>query len=215
VTIRKYGLVLQRIKTEHIEMLREWRNDPKIKKHMFFQAMITAEMQQQWYESINNDQNYYFIIYIDTVPCGLISISSIDFENKNAFAGLFIYDDKYLGTDVPVRASLSILDIFFGFTNIESIYAKVRDSNIVAHLYNTSLGFKRIKKIELGQGYEYCLKRENYFQSTQLLHNATLKLYGDKTVLEFDKSNEIDAGLKTSFEDYLSKNGMPENLEVI
>lgn len=215
MTIKKYGLVLQRIKADHIEMIREWRNDPKIKKHMFFQATITSDMQQQWYESINNDQNYYFVIYIDNVPCGLISISSIDFESKNAFAGLFIYDDKYLGTDVPVRASLSILDIFFSFTNIESIYAKVRDSNIVAHLYNTSLGFKRVKKIELGQGYEYCLKRENYHQSTQLLHKATHRLYGYRTVVEFDKSNEIDTGLKKSFEEYLSKNGIPENLDIV
>lgn len=215
MTIRKYGLVLQRIRTEHIEMIRGWRNDPKIKKHMFFQAMITPEMQQEWFESINNDQNYYFVIYLDNLPCGLISISSIDFDNKNAFAGLFIYDDKYLGTDVPVRASLSILDVFFGFTNIESIYAKVRGSNIVAHGYNTSLGFKRIKKIELGQGYEYCLKKENYYQTTNLLHRATHKLYGDKTTLEFDKDNAVEVALKMSFEISLSSNGRPVGLEVI
>ncbi len=182
---------------------------------MFFRATITPEMQQEWYESINNEQNYYFVIYLDGVPCGLISISSIDFDNKNAFAGLFIYDDKYLGTDVPVRASLGILDVFFGFTNIDSIYAKVRGSNTVAHQYNTSLGFKRMKKIELGQGYEYCLTRDNYYQATTLLHKATHKIYGDKTVLEFDKENAIELALKMSLEATLSKEGRPDGLEVI
>ena len=215
MTITKYGIKLRRIKEGDIEMIRQWRNDPKIRKHMFFKGTITAEMQQEWFLSINNDQNYYFIIYLDIDPCGLISISSMDFDTKNAFAGLFIYDDKYLGTDVPVRASLSILDVFFSFTNVESIYAKVRDSNLVAHLYNTSLGFKRNKKIELGQGYEYCLKRENYFQSTALLHKATVKLYGAKTTLEFEKGNEIEASLKESFVASLPDGHSPEDLEVI
>ncbi len=213
--IRKYGLELVRLRAEHIEMIRHWRNDPKIQKHMFFQATITPEMQQRWYESINNDQNYYFLIYKDQVPCGLISISSIDFDTRNAFAGLFIYDDRYIGTDVPVRASLSILDVFFTFTNLESIYAKVRDSNLVAHLYNTSLGFKRIKKIELGQGYEYCLRRDQYLQNTTLLHKATQKLYGEKTVVEFDPSDTVDISLKKSFEASLTRQARPADLEVI
>ncbi|MBS1623554.1 MAG: GNAT family N-acetyltransferase [Bacteroidetes bacterium] len=215
--IRKYGLELVRLKESHIEMIRMWRNDPKIQRHMFFQATITPEMQRRWYDSVNNEQNYYFIIYNGQEPCGLISISSIDFETRNAFAGLFIYDDRYIGTDVPVRASLTILDVFFSFTNLESIYAKVRDSNLVAHLYNTSLGFKRTKKIELGQGYEYCLRRENYMQATALLHKATQQLYGNKTALEFDPQDPVDAELKKSFEASLVSLDMErlKGLEVI
>lgn len=214
MTIIKYGITLRRIKAEHIDMIRLWRNDPKIRKHMFYQGAITPEMQQEWFLSIDNEQNYYFLIYVDASPCGLISISSIDFDNRNAFAGLFIYDDRYVGTDIPVRASLSILDVFFSFTNIESVYAKVRDSNLVAHLYNTSLGFKRVKKIELGQGYEYCLKKENYLQSTNLLHKATIKLYGSKTRLEFDENSAVEAELKKSFMASLNYN-MPADLEII
>ena len=182
---------------------------------MFFQAAITSDMQRAWYESINNDQNYYFIIYVGSDPCGLISVSSIDFDNKNAFAGLFIYKDEYLGSDVPVRASLSILDVFFTFTNINSIYAKVRDSNIVAHLYNTSLGFKRTKKIELGQGYEYLLSREDYFDATPILHKATIKLYGSKTVLEFDKKETLDIELREKFINSISQSGSFPELEII
>jgi RimJ/RimL family protein N-acetyltransferase len=116
VIIRKYGLILKRLEVDQIEMVRQWRNDPKINQHMFFRAPISSQMQQEWFQSINNDQNYYFIIYDGSVACGLISVSSIDFDNRNAFAGLFIYNDSYLGTDVPVRASLSILDVFFSFS---------------------------------------------------------------------------------------------------
>ncbi len=213
--IRKYGLELVRLRAEHTEMIRHWRNDPKIQKHMFFQATITPEMQSRWFDSINNDQNYYFLIYVNHDPCGLISISSIDFETKNAFAGLFIYNDGYIGTDVPVRASLTILDVFFTFTNLEAIYAKVRDSNLVAHLYNTSLGFTRTKKIELGQGYEYCLKRENYLKATALLHRATQQVYGDRTSLEFNANDPVEASLRQSFEASFSRAALPDGLEVI
>jgi RimJ/RimL family protein N-acetyltransferase len=185
--ISKYGINLVRVHKEHIEMIRTWRNDPKIRDHMFFKSEITAQMQRNWFNSVNNDQNFYFMVCPATEPIGLISISSIDYEHNKAFAGLFIYDDNYLGTDIPVRSSLCLLDVFFTYTSIETLYAKVRDSNIVADHYNTSLGFERIKKIELGQGYEYGLEKPNYFSKAKSLRQAAMNLYGTKTTIAFDR----------------------------
>jgi hypothetical protein len=131
-------------------------------------------------------------------PVGLISLSSIDYEHNKAFAGLFIYDDNYLGTDVPVRSSLCLLDVFFAHTAIDTLYAKVRDSNIVADQYNTSLGFERIKKIELGQGYEYGLEKENYFKKANTLRQAAIRIYGSKTTITFG-NDLLEATLKEKF----------------
>jgi RimJ/RimL family protein N-acetyltransferase len=201
--ISKYGINLVRVHKEHIEMIRIWRNDPKIRDHMFFKSEITADMQKNWFNSINNDQNFYFMVCPAEQPIGLISISSIDYEHNKAFAGLFIYDDNYLGTDIPVRSSLCLLDVFFSYTGVDTLYAKVRDSNIVADQYNTSLGFERIKKIELGQGYEYGLEKANYFIKSSSLRQAAMKLYGIKTTISFD--NELlETNLKNRFLEALS-----------
>jgi RimJ/RimL family protein N-acetyltransferase len=220
MTISKYGISLVRVHKEHIEMIRVWRNDPKIRDHMFFKSEITSDMQAKWFNSINNDENFYFMVCpSNNKPIGLISISSIDYEHNKAFAGLFIYDDNFLGTDIPVRASLCLLDIFFTYTAIETLYAKVRDSNIVADQYNTSLGFEKIKKIELGQGYEYGLEKDRYFKKAKSLRQAAIKLYGVKTCISFD--NELmETNLKNKLLDALklpaaAENMGSDNLEII
>src|ERR1035438_2409962 len=140
-------------------MVRLWRNDQKISQFMFYKGEITPQMQREWFTSIDNEQNFFFIIQYKNEPVGLINISSIDWENKTAYSGLFIYDEKFWGSDVPVMASLAMLDVFFLLFNIQSVYAKVKGNNTVAHNYNSSLGFSRTKKIELGLGYEYMLQK--------------------------------------------------------
>ncbi len=202
--ISRYGINLVRVQKEHIETIRVWRNDPKIRDHMFFTSEITADMQQRWFASMNNDQNFYFMVCPADQPIGLISLSSIDYEHNKAFAGLFIYDDNYLGTDVPVRSSLSLLDVFFTYTAIDTLYAKVRDSNIVADQYNTALGFERIKMIELGQGYEYGLEKENYFLRAKSLRQAAMKIYGTKTTISFG-TDLRETNLKNKFLDALKQ----------
>lgn len=196
--ISRYGIDLVRVQKEHIEMIRVWRNDPKIRDCMFFKSEITPEMQNNWFNSVNNDQNFYFMVCPADTPIGLISLSSIDYDHNKAFAGLFIYDDNFLGTDIPVRASLCLLDTFFTYTTIDTLYAKVRNSNIVADQYNTSLGFERIKKIELGQGYEYGLEKENYFKKANSLRQAAVKIYGSKTTISFH-NDLLETNLKNRF----------------
>ena len=213
--IRRYGIDLVRVQKEHIEMIRVWRNDPKIRDFMFFKSEITAEMQRNWFNSVNNDQNFYFMVCPTDRPIGLISISSIDYDHNKAFAGLFIYDDNFLGTDIPVRSSLCLLDVFFTYTSVDTLYAKVRNSNLVADQYNTSLGFERIKKIELGQGYEYELVKEKYFGKSHTLRQAAMKIYGSKTTITFN-NDLLDINLKNRFLEALNDphgNGGPPGLD--
>lgn len=167
-------------------MVRQWRNDKKIARHMFYKGEITPEMQQEWFASVNNEQNYFFLIQYNEQYIGLINMSSIDWENQTAYSGLFVYNDAYLGTDVPVTASLAMLDVFFLLFNIQSVYAKVKGDNAVAHQYNTTLGFSRTKKIELGLGYEYLLHKEVYLLKSKVLRNAAIRLKGNQTIVDLN-----------------------------
>lgn len=194
--ISRYGITLERLTADTIEMVRQWRNDRKIMRFMFYKGEITPAMQQEWFQSINNEQNFFFLIYLDETPVGLINISSIDWENKTAYTGLFIYDDTYLGTDVPVMASLAMLDVFFLIFDLQLVYAKVKGSNKVAHNYNTSLGFSRTKKIEYGLGYEYLLQKEIYLLEAKKLRNAAIHLKGNTTLIELNPKSDIENWLK-------------------
>src|SRR5579862_2499009 len=100
--ITRYGITLERLDHEHLEMVRNWRNDPKISQFMFYKGEISPQMQQEWFQSINTEQNFFFIIHYNNESVGLINISSIDWDNRTAYTGLFIYDEKFWGSDVPV-----------------------------------------------------------------------------------------------------------------
>jgi RimJ/RimL family protein N-acetyltransferase len=210
--VTRYGITLERLQTQHLEMVRGWRNDTKISQFMFYKGEITPAMQQEWFASINNEQNFFFVIHYKGEPAGLINISSIDWENKTAYTGLFIYDDKFLATDVPVMASLAMLDIFFWLFDIQITYAKVKGNNKAAHNYNSSLGFSRTKKIEFGLGYEYMLQKEIYLLKTKQLRNAAIRLRGNETKIELIAGDAIDESMRQRL-----KNVKPEvlkNLEV-
>ena len=198
--IFRYGIVLERLKQEHCEMIRSWRNDPKISRNMFHRGIITESMQAEWFHSINDHENFFFLIHYHGKQVGLINMSSIDWSEHTAFSGLFIYSDAYLGTDVPVRASLAMLDIFFLLGGIKKVFAKVRGNKKVAHRYNTQLGFLKKRKIELGQGFEYELERTDYFLSADKLRRLAAK-GNAKTVIEFE-----DTPLDTELKNLLLRN---------
>jgi UDP-4-amino-4,6-dideoxy-N-acetyl-beta-L-altrosamine N-acetyltransferase len=191
--ITRYGVTLERLLSEHSEMVRQWRNDQKISQFMFYKGEITTAMQQEWFTSIDNEQNFFFVINYKSALIGLINISSIDWENKTSYVGLFIYDEKFWASDVPVMASLAMLDVFFLLFDIQSAYAKVKGNNKVAHKYNSSLGFSRTKKIEQGLGYEYMLQKEIYLLETKEIRNAAIRLKGNDTVIELLKGHTVDA----------------------
>ncbi len=190
--ITRYGVTLERLLPEQSEMVRNWRNDRKIAQFMFYKGEITAAMQQEWFKSIDNEQNFFFVIIYNSSPVGLINISSIDWENKTAYSGLFIYEEKFWATDVPVMASLAMLDVFLLLFGIQTVFAKVKGDNKVAHKYNTSLGFSRTKKIELGLGWEYALQKETYQRETKNLRNAAIRLKGNDTFIELLKGSPVD-----------------------
>lgn len=190
--LQRYGISLRRLQESEIEKLRQWRNEDKISRFMFHQGSITPEMQLSWFHSINNPSNHFFLILVENEAVGLINASSVDREAGTAFTGLFIYEDRFLSTEVPVCASLCMLDFLFGPMNLQNVYAKVRGNNSRAHQYNTALGFCRIKKIELGMGFEYRLKRADYFKEAERLRSYASRRFGTNGTVILKPDDSID-----------------------
>ena len=140
--ISGYGVTLRRLTEDKIEMVRNWRNDPKIQQYMEFRDYITPEMQKKWFERINNDNNYYFIIVYEGKEIGLINIRDIDYETKDGEPGIFIYDDEYLNTDVPMRASFCMADFVWNTLKLEKMHIHVLRNNRRAVTMNKTFGYK-------------------------------------------------------------------------
>jgi UDP-4-amino-4,6-dideoxy-N-acetyl-beta-L-altrosamine N-acetyltransferase len=168
--VNKYGITLTRLKTDDLELVRNWRNDPKIVKYMHFKEHITPEMQQKWFFSINNSNNYYFIIVVDGLKIGLANLKDIDYESKKMEAGIFIYNENHLNALVSYKVAFAQYDFGFFNLNIETCFGHVLRSNTNAIEFNESLGYALLE----GQNEEdyqlYKITKEQYlFNRDQLL----------------------------------------------
>lgn len=133
---------LIRVQPIHLEQIRDWRNSVEIRSKMEFRDFITQDMQKAWFEKINNDSNYFFVIQSANNIIGLIQLQNV--QNDHCESGLFIGENSFFGTPAPFLASLAILDFGFQFLSLSSISAKVKSDNSRAILYNQQLGFQII-----------------------------------------------------------------------
>lgn len=145
LTLTGYGVILHRLTHDKIEMLRQWRNDPKIQQYMIYREYITPEMQEAWFQKINNDHNFYFIIEYEGKEVGMINIKDVDYEKKTGEPGIFIYDDDLWNSDVGMRASFCFGDFVWDILGLESMYIHVVASNKRALEYNLFLGYEVLK----------------------------------------------------------------------
>lgn len=204
--IQRFGITLVRLTEQHIEMVRQWRNAPRISEFMEFRETITPAMQQAWYHALDELRDFYFVIEYHSEPVGLIHTSHIDWKEKTGHSGLFIHKNELLGTHVPVLASLSMVDFFFSFCNLETLFAKVLDENAVAVKYNAALGFKPAEP-EGNRFRHYRLRKEDYFTATAHLRTLAKALDSCDNILEIERglynrlqSENVFSPLKTGME---------------
>jgi RimJ/RimL family protein N-acetyltransferase len=160
--ISRYGVRLISISQEHLELIRYWRNSDKIRNVMEYREFITQKMQLKWFSSLDFLSDFYFVIEYHENLTGLIHVAKVDWKNKSAQSGLFVWEGMYQGSPVPVIASVNLLDTFFGFFNLEKIEAKVKHDNFVAISYNKFLGFEEIEPLEKKEFLNICLTKKNY-----------------------------------------------------
>lgn len=157
--IRKYGIELHRMKRDDIELIRVMRNRDDIRSRMFEQTVILPEQQEKWFMSVNNMHNYYFLIHYHEAKIGLIYGKNIDYKARENEGGIFIWDDSMIGSGIPTKASICLMELSFEFFLASKVHARVRKDNIGAYRHNLSLGYRPFP--ELGEN-QMILTREAY-----------------------------------------------------
>lgn len=137
---------LIKLRAEHLEMVRNWRNSKEVSEFMINRNHITAEQQQQWFQSINNHTNFYFILEFDGVPIGLSDLKNIDWEQRNADSGIFIGLPEYRQTYVPMFNSVIIAFFIVYVLGIKNMYGYVLASNKDAIAFNKYNRFKEVER---------------------------------------------------------------------
>lgn len=191
--VRNFGITLSQLTLEDIELVRYWRNSKEISSVMEYQKFITEEEQKKWFHSLKPLFDFYFLINYKGVKVGLIHTSHINWKDKTADAGLFVWDKNYLGTHIPVLASLAMLECFFENFGLEKYFAKVGRENSVAIRYNLTLGFRLHEKSESSNFDLYVLEKNSYLKASEKLKRFASTVSDEKAQLEIASKflNEI------------------------
>jgi RimJ/RimL family protein N-acetyltransferase len=206
--LSKYGLKLHRLREEDIELVRTWRNSPLIRKYMEFREEITPEMQKAWFLSIDNFNNFYFIIEYEQKKIGLINSSHVDWSTRSSEGGIFLWDEQYYETFVPVWASLCLLETSYYILGAGMSTVKILRDNERAQKLVQNLGYELQEGQEKIDNQRYILTPERFFQHAPRLTKAAALLAGDvanRHTVYFDR-DDIRAGLADFINGKMDKN---------
>lgn len=165
--LEAYGVVLERMTGEHLEMVREWRTSPEISRYMVYQDPITPVMQQQWFDSLDPQRDLHYIIRYQDVPCGLADVKRIDWAAKTCNGGIFMTPDVW-NTEVPIRATFCACDFIFFDLGLEVMLSKVLKTNKRAIRFNLFQGYRILnEEDDASPVYEIRLDKDDYDRATR------------------------------------------------
>jgi RimJ/RimL family protein N-acetyltransferase len=168
--LSKYGIVLRRLRQTDIELVRQWRNAGKISQFMEYRENITPEMQLEWFRSVDNFENFYYIIEYQGSDIGLINSSKIEWDTVSSEGGIFLWDDRYYETFVPVWASLCILETSYFILGASKSYIKTLQDN------------ERAKKLNMHLGYELQPDQEDVYNQVYMMTASSFRLHASKLI---------------------------------
>ena len=140
----RYGIQIAPLKLKDIEILRQWRNDPKISSLMLSQngEYITKEQQLKWYDSIKDKTDaLYYMAFVDEIAVGYFCFQQI--ANKCAVPGeILVIPSQMDQARITFGAYCAVYDIAFDILGLKELKAYSKLENKRAIRMSKLLNFK-------------------------------------------------------------------------
>lgn len=174
------SIQIERLQEKDIELVRNWRNSVFVRQHMNFREQITPEMQIKWFRSIDNFDNFFFILRFKGLKVGLGNIKNIDWAERSGETGVFIAEKQNLSSFLPVVGVLTLSELVFRIFKLNKLYSHVRPDNKRAIRFNKLFGYKKVAGEESEENQLYELTTEMFKKATRKFF-LLLKPLGYKT----------------------------------
>lgn len=175
----KYGIILESLKEEDLELVRQWRNSDPVRLNMNYKEIITPEMQREWFNSINNMNFHYVIFQYKGEKIGLLNDKNIDWESRTSETGIFIGRPEYFHSFVPYLVSVAGIETFFYLLGWKKQFAHVLRSNTNAIKYNHELGYRLCEGQDGIEHQRYEMTRESFEQSAGKIRKMVRSVSGN------------------------------------
>lgn len=206
--ISKYGITLTRLRKEDLEFVHEKRNAKEAHSASESPIEITAEMQLEWFESINNFENFYFLIEYNGAKIGMLNNIKLDWTARISESSLFLWEETLKDSIVPSLATLCLIEIGFYFLNWNVSYTRIHSANHKAIENAGNLGYKLTEGKESVENHLYYLTRELFEtkakkilqEAQQFIENESGEGY---LLLE---PSDYESGIAQKIENYFIEN---------
>ncbi len=170
----KYGLEFKPVEVEDSEFIVKLRTDPKLSQHLS-KTSSDISMQEDWIRKYKEreakGEEYYFIVFKDSLPCGTVRIYNIKPKEFEIGSWLFKND---IEVNIPILADIVIKE--FGIDTIkgiESIVFEVRKNNKQVVKYHKRYQPIIIREDELN--YYFRLPIENFEKNKEKILKLILQ----------------------------------------
>jgi UDP-4-amino-4,6-dideoxy-N-acetyl-beta-L-altrosamine N-acetyltransferase len=136
---------LRAIERKDLKSLRDWRNDPDVKKFMREHRELSMQNQQQWLDSLAKDRNT-IMFAVETKKGKLIGctgLTYIDWKNSRAEVSIYIGDKKYKGKGYGTDTLKTLMDYGFRELNLHMLFGEIFEYNKANIGLFEKCGFKR------------------------------------------------------------------------
>lgn len=122
-----------------------WLNDPKVNKYLGDELgkRTSLKKQKKWFKNYQKDKNKkFFTILFNNKPIGVVGLSNISKQNKNADLFIMIGENDFRGKGISKEAMKWIIE--YGYNNLKLHKINlgvIEDNKIAVNLYK-KLGFK-------------------------------------------------------------------------
>ena len=136
-------IILKKVEKEDLETLRNWRNEPSLRKYFREHKDISKTDQENWYQNkvLNDPNQYNFSIFADDKLIGHCGLYYINWISRSAEFGIYLGDFNYRNGGYGSDALKTLIKYGFEDLNLNRIWCEVYKNNEALDIYK-HLGFK-------------------------------------------------------------------------
>jgi len=136
---------LRAVEKGDLKQLRDWRNNPEIKKFMREYRELSMQNQMRWLESLAHDRNTIMFVFETkrgkSIGCG--GLNYIDWKNSRAEVSIYIADRKYREKGHDVDTLKTLMEYGFEELNLHMLFCEIFKYNKAKISLFEKCGFKK------------------------------------------------------------------------
>ena len=127
---------------EEVQMVRNWRNHPDVRRWMYTDHEITQEEHRNFINKLKNDtKNFYYLVIKEDNYVGVVYLTRLDPRNRNAYFGIYANPFEKAPNTGMILEKTS-LKLAFGVANLHTLKLEVIENNERAINFYKRMGFR-------------------------------------------------------------------------